>query len=136
MGLDMFLEGINYNPAEYDENYNVIKKRTIISTLEVDWRKANHIHKWFVENVQWGEDDCHHYDVSHEKLKKLRNDCQKVLDNKEKADKILPTQSGFFFGSTDYDEFYFSDIEYTIKEIDRLLSNEDEYDWFEYHSSW
>jgi hypothetical protein len=29
--------------------------------------------------------------------------------------------SGFFFGSTDYDEWYFEDVKYTKDEIDKLL---------------
>lgn len=132
----MFLDGIIYESAEYDEDFNVIKKRKITKILEIDWRKSNQIHKWFIDNVQWGEDDCHVYDVSHEQLEELRQLCRKVLDNKELAKKLLPTQDGFFFGSTKYDEFYFTDLEYTYFELTRLLQNPNEYDWFEYHSSW
>ncbi len=44
------------------------------------WRKANHIHKWFVDNVQEGNDDCGTYDVSIEQLTELRDLCKKVLD--------------------------------------------------------
>ena len=43
------------------------------------WRKANHIHKWFVDNVQDGEDDCREYDVSIEQLHELRNICFDIL---------------------------------------------------------
>lgn len=34
------------------------------------WRKANHIHKWFVDNVQYGVDDCGTYEVTEADLKK------------------------------------------------------------------
>lgn len=44
------------------------------------WRKTNHIHNWFVQNVQNGEDDCDTYIVSREKLIELRDACQQVLD--------------------------------------------------------
>lgn len=30
------------------------------------WRKANHIHNWFIKNVQNGKDDCSVYEVSRE----------------------------------------------------------------------
>jgi hypothetical protein len=43
------------------------------------WRKANHIHKWFVDNVQRGEDDCKSYYVDREDLKKLLDVVDKVL---------------------------------------------------------
>lgn len=43
------------------------------------WRKANHIHKWFVDNVQDGADDCKEYYVSEEKLQQLLDACQQVV---------------------------------------------------------
>ena len=42
------------------------------------WRKANQIHKWFVDNVQEGVDDCKEYYVSVEKLKELLDICKEV----------------------------------------------------------
>ena len=44
------------------------------------WRKANHIHKWFVDNVQNGVDECDTYEVTKEQLEDLLNVCRKVLD--------------------------------------------------------
>ena len=43
------------------------------------WRKANMIHKWFVDNVQDGEDDCREYYVSREQLALLVETCKEVL---------------------------------------------------------
>ena len=40
------------------------------------WRKANAIHKWFVENVQEGVDDCGEYEVTVEQLTELRDLCK------------------------------------------------------------
>lgn len=66
----------------------------------------------------------------------------KVMTNPEIAEKLLPTRSGFFFGSTDYDEFYMDDIELTIKIIEEAIQRDDELDkikvdsYYEYHSSW
>ena len=98
------------------------------------WRKANHIHKWFVDNVQ-EEDDCGYYYVSRDNLIALREECKKVLDNKNNAPKTLPTQDGFFFGGTEYDEYYFMDCEKTIRIIDGCLKTPEGWD-FEYNSSW
>ena len=39
---------------------------------------------------------------------------------------ILPTTSGFFFGSTEYDEWYFKDVENVRNKFSKLL---DEIDW-------
>lgn len=44
------------------------------------WRKANHIHSWFVKNVQNDEDDCREYFVSRAKLQELRDLCQRVVE--------------------------------------------------------
>jgi hypothetical protein len=53
---------------------------------------------------------------------------------------VMPTSSGFFFGGTDYDEWYLRDIENTIEILEKLR-NEDGtfgrkgYDYY-YRSSW
>ena len=47
------------------------------------WRKANHIHKWFVDNVQNGIDDCKRYFVEREELKELLEICKQVLKETE-----------------------------------------------------
>ena len=98
------------------------------------WRKANHIHKWFVDNVQNGVDDCGTYTVSVEQLEALKKACENVLSDHSLAETLLPTTSGFFFGSTNYDKWYFEDIEHTIDVINEALSSDA--DSFEYSSSW
>jgi hypothetical protein len=41
--------------------------------------------------------------------------------NQETAQELLPTQAGFFFGSTDYDEWYYYDMKEILKEFGELL---------------
>lgn len=105
------------------------------------WRKANHIHKWFVDHVQDGEDDCKKYEVTKANLLDLKSVCEEVLSLKGKDEgrikKILPTENGFYFGSTAYDECYFSDIEATIEIIKNVLETTDfEKELVAYQSSW
>ena len=51
------------------------------------WRKANHIHNWFVENIQNGEDDCeYHREVTKEYLEMLLSICKTVLASCEMVD--------------------------------------------------
>lgn len=99
------------------------------------WRKSNQIHKWFVDNVQGGNDDCGNYYVSKDKLKELRETCRQALFAKDPS--LLPPQAGFFFGSYDIDEWYWEDIKRTIKKLDRLFQLPD-FDQlsFYYNSSW
>jgi hypothetical protein len=100
------------------------------------WRKANAIHDWFVQNCQDGNDDCRESYVSIEQLEELRKICQMVLDNHALASEYLPTTSGFFFGSTEYDEWYFQDLQSTVEIIDNALSKIGDEWTFSYQSSW
>ena len=45
------------------------------------WRKANAIHRWFVEHAQDGTDDCKEYGVSETHLRALLADCTAVLES-------------------------------------------------------
>jgi hypothetical protein len=47
--------------------------------------------------------------------------CKQVKEDPSKADELLPTTEGFFFGGTDYDEYYMRDIEYTIEILEQVL---------------
>ena len=68
-----------------------------------------------MDNIQRGVDNCATYYVGKEDLEKLKTICEEVLKHPEKAEELLPTQEGFFFGTTDYDEWYFNDIQDTIE---------------------
>jgi hypothetical protein len=101
------------------------------------WRKANQIHKWFVDAVQDGQDDCKEYRVDYEQLRDLLNACEDVLDDHSKAEQLLPTGSGFFFGNTDYDDYYFEQVQNTYDILMSIMSapDADEAEYI-YQSSW
>ncbi len=131
MGLDMYLT--------YEFNTTEPIEREVMY-----WRKANAIHRWFVMNVQQGNDDCGRYPVLLDQLKELILTCNKVLavSNDERrqafAKYFLPTSEGFFFGSTDYDEWYFHHVMKTVNELEdfmRHVTNLDDITFF-YHASW
>ena len=150
MGLDMYLSKktyVKYWEHNGDNNYDVKvtkagnptkidpKKVSYIVEEVGYWRKANQIHQWFVDNVQGGVDDCRDAYVERDKLEELLNLCKIVSIDKDKAEQLLPTASGFFFGGTGYDEWYYEQINDTIEILEEALSD-DEADHFEYHSSW
>ena len=154
MGLDMYLYASKYtSPAEWRPEDERKKFKDILKAIDgekfVDtdlpsividlkvgyWRKANQIHQWFVDNVQSGEDNCAEYCVDRDKLKELRDLCKLALKDKGKAEELLPTQSGFFFGSTEIDEWYFQDVNATIEIINKCLEMDDTWT-FKYQSSW
>lgn len=60
-----------------------------------------------------------------------------IITNPEIAQELLPTTSGFFFGGTDYDEYYVKDLKYTIEEFEKILKEFDfENEYLVYTSSW
>lgn len=159
MGLDQYLTKrtyvTNYNFTPDEQRYSITVKRgggdnhTIqpnrVKYILEDvgyWRKANHIHGWFVENVQDGVDDCGEYYVSSEQLEELLSLCNQVVENPNLGEELLPTTSGFFFGGTEYGEYYLQTIQKTIEIIQPLLeelkkSREmGEYPDVFYQSSW
>lgn len=149
MGLDMYLTKEIYIGAKHNHrNVNLEIKGTDFSgPILVDnkkvrsiieevgyWRKANAIHNWFVQNIQDGKDECEKHYVPYEKLTELKKLCEQILETKDHKlieDKLPPT-TGFFFGSTEIDEHYFSDLVDTIAIIDSLNPNGEYY----YQSSW
>jgi hypothetical protein len=149
MGLDMYLNKRTYvQHWEHngDDNYEVTVTKggepTKINPKKVKyiieeagyWRKQNQIHRWFVENVQEGIDNCGEYYVSKDDLQTLLDLCQKVKADHSLAESLLPSASGFFFGGTEYDEWYYNGIDNTIDILKEAL--EDERGEYLYSSSW
>lgn len=147
MGLDMYLTAKRYI-YDFDDEGTALRdalKDLSVNGMEVKelsyragyWRKANHIHKWFVDNVQDGVDNCAEYLVSVEDLEKLLALVNEVLTHTKKAKELLPTSNGFFFGSDLYDESYYEDLIHTKAIIENVLSITElrKYDIY-YSSSW
>ena len=155
MGLDMYL----------------IKRKNGDKKLSEEimyWRKANHIHKWFVDKCNDGEmENCEYIKVNKENLEELKDTCEELLEkvitkegkvkngetfkegkwepnwengtviiNTEVCEELLPTQSGFFFGGTDYNEYYLYDVENTLKGIEEILETFDFQKDELYYSAW
>lgn len=156
MGLDMYLNkrvyvGNNYRSDDKKLRINVpkdlegIDEENIINiTTEVAyWRKANGIHNWFVENVQDGKDDCGEYFLYNETLRQLVEECKEDIsylkglkEGEEPSEDLLNIKpiNGFFFGSTDIDEYFIQTLEYTINTLKDYL--DDNMSIFTYQSSW
>ena len=146
MGLDMYLKARKYTSKYQLKEFNkkLLKLGKIDTTntesaelvIQVGyWRKANHIHKWFVDRFQEGEDNCRSSSVNREQLQELLKLRKKIKEDTSKAEELLPVQEGFFFGTYEYDEWYFDGIDATIEIIERVLKIDNDWD-FEYHSSW
>lgn len=150
MGLDMYLMAEHY-VSEFEDRGKLLMKAIQASVGDglgefrpknvsfelAYWRKANAIHGWFVENVQDGVDECQSSYVPLESLQKLRELCEKILDNFALAPELLPVTKGFFFGGTEYDESYEDDLRKTVAILDKILSNPNaKHWWITYRASW
>ena len=164
MGLDMYLQArkhvshprfVDASPQQYaDRQEEAAQFDQIVETLKVKdlvdpgspsavvevnvgyWRKANAIHGWFVEHTQGGVDDCRDQYVTRDQLVTLLGIVNLALATKDPS--LLPPRSGFFFGTYDIDEWYWSDLQHTHKVLTRVLNSEvlDDGWSFYYHSSW
>ena len=112
------------------------------------WRKANAIHSWLTKD----NDDDITAEHSGKHLLELVDICKKVKKSLEEsglhkiktidkytkkeieievykdtsfAEELLPSQSGFFFGRTEYDEWYMYSLDETIEQLKDV--DEDEY---------
>lgn len=158
MGLDMML----YKEKKYEEEVAY-------------WRKANMVHRYLCEHGVCIKEEVEYiipYKVLRDLLNVCKQVKEKAvmkkgmiqngetlengvwvpimiegeyIENIEEIEALLPTQEGFFFGSTAYNQHYMEDIEDTIKQLEVILKDlhteedledlEDEYQ-IRYYASW
>ena len=139
------LTAIGFEDAPIEHQYNHM---TYVFPI-ITWRKANAIHKFFVDEVQDGNDNCERHYVSRETLQELLDRITTMLDIKTpvaremKAEELLPTDNeGCFFGTEEYDDWYYKDLEDTKKTLEKVFEYEENaesgkcFDSFYYQSSW
>lgn len=153
MGLDMYLYKKHYVKnwdwmADHEKHTISIKKGKkkldhikpdrVCSVVEevMYWRKFNALHKWFVDNIQEGVDDCKESFVDESDLKMLLETLTYVLENKDTAETILPTAQGFYFGNDEMDDNYWNCVKSTIIQLKDLLEEDNKGASFYYRSSW
>ena len=84
--------------------------------------------------------NCEYKEITREELEDLQDKCTRLAiitphklsdpdseeveyddDDIALAQRLLPTCSGFFYGSTDYDEWYFSDVKEVLEWVNGVL---------------
>lgn len=123
MGLDMWLlkkKGNEYEKIGY-------------------WRKANQVREYFAKFVpEQAHENIAELTVSLEMLDVLELKIKKCLKSRDitVCQNLLPTSSGFFFGSTEYDTFYFEDLESTLPIIQEARKEINKGSHVIYHEWW
>lgn len=128
------------------------------------WRKANMVHKWFADNCGADDCEYYPVSRAQmEKLletcktvlentvladgmvksgevwsdgkwKPIMEEGKFILDSSV-AKELLPTCSGFFFGNTDYNQWYVRDVENTVEIVGNALNDYDDAEFY-YYPSW
>jgi hypothetical protein len=114
MGLDIYFE----------------KRKTEYSDLAY-FRKVNFLVLFFEKQLCCEIENMTDLEVEKDNIEELLCRCNEVLADHSLAKTLLPTIGGFFFGSTEYDEYYFKDVERVrdtcielLPEFDDLADNE------------
>lgn len=108
---------------------------TIKETLH-DFRKRNWLIP-FVENAVGDEvENCGCYELSKETMIDLLDRIDKVLADHNFAEELLPTQGGFFFGGTEYDDQYFKNLQDAKDKLEEDVKSMDDDDTAIFWSWW
>ena len=100
------------------------------------FRKVNFLIPFVESKIGHELDDCETAELSVEDMADLVERCKTVLDDHGKANDLLPTQCGFFFGSTAYDEWYFKDVQQVYDDASELLNEMTEGDTASFWAWW
>lgn len=80
------------------------------------FRKVNCVYGYFedklTDETAW---------VTKDECEDIVKRCSAVLENPDLASELMPTRSGFFFGSTEYDKYYFSDLKDVRKQFKSFI---------------
>lgn len=117
MGLDMYLEKVNRNDSRDKDEVHY-------------WRKANSIHNWILKETGTSSDfnaGDNDIEITKDMLIKFVEQAKTVLKDRsdETSERLIPSCSGFFFGSTEYDEWYYDDIKDTAEKFLELVNTFD-----------
>lgn len=101
------------------------------------YRKVNFLVKFF-QDREFDVENQTPLRIYKGDIEELLNCCNKVLNDHSKAPELLPTMDGFFFGSTDYNEYYFNSVERVRNDCIKLLDEFDSLDEDEsiYFETW
>lgn len=102
MGLDIFIDKVKSTNIAY-------------------FRKINFLVDYFENYVEYEIENLRYVDIDEESVIELINRCQQVLEDHSLAKDLLPTKEGFYFGSTEYDEYYFEDVEEVLNTMTNTI---------------
>lgn len=152
MGLDMYLwkktslyPFIIPDGCKVEINISGVDPTKVIEITEkaAYWRKASHIHNWFVQNACEGKDDCKEHWVSKDMMEELVEKCKIIIHGweweegeeekpyleretctkktRKLAERTLPQVEGFFFGGTEVNGWYLEGCKETVAQLTPII---------------
>lgn len=126
MGLDIrFEKAKRHRVEETEERRNEIKKEFENANSSVKkfrslkneydelnpWKEVAYFRKvnFLLPFFEYGE-NCSRLEIDGYKIDELLVKCKQVLEDHSLAETLLPTQRGFLFGNTEYNDWYFDDV--------------------------
>ena len=126
MGLDIrFEKAKRHRVEENEERLNEIKKEFENPNYSVKkfhslkneydelnpWKEVAYFRKvnFLLPFFEYGE-NCSRLEIDDYKIDELLFKCKQVLEDHSLAETLLPTQGGFFFGNSEYNDWYFEDV--------------------------
>lgn len=129
MGLDINVTKIAKSMVKTNTNSWKDYEKLIDELNDIDcenfeflayFRKVNFLFEFFSGSLNEEETTAV---ITRGEMEELIEKCEFVLNNRDKASEILPTCDGFFFGSLDYDDYYFESVTKVLLSFQVILEN-------------
>jgi hypothetical protein len=134
-------------------DHGFIQKRKGLEDKYYTFRKANHIHAYMINNFHNGIDDQKDFKVPISGIEEFQGVLKRVIKSLEEspkktisikvgrrndediyrdvevfedtsvAEELLPTRSGFFFGSTEYDDWYLEQCKEALEMCNEIMTS-------------
>lgn len=116
-GYDWMIHPFTKGVLDLPELEELVKKEveSHYEPYDAYFRKVNFLFKYYEDRGKMYDQWYAFTDA--DDIDDIIDKCERVLKDHSLAHSLLPTQSGFFFGSTDYDDWYFSDVKDCLKQM-------------------
>lgn len=124
MGLDMYM--YRHNKGDFDDE-----------RVEVAyWRKHNALHG-FLNSLQPQDiEDLEIVPLSKDNLEEILDLSKAIMRKDLDPELSMPTFGGFFFGTYEYDDWYYNRTQDTIDQIEKILKETDFEKQAIYYQAW
>lgn len=142
MGLDINIYRVKrteLSKEAQDDYSGVVAMNEIRNSEEIYgdslayFRKANFLFSYFENDMN---DELTMAVLDKYAVEDIIELCKEVLNVHTKAEELLPTTDGFFFGSIEYDDLYFEKVQDVLNQFEEVLKEYNSDRYFYYIDFW